>query len=62
MIYSNIHSDGQEIRKEYDAINSLLEEIPKIDLDLERIPDEDSLRIVDVMVRLFAAKTGLECD
>ncbi|MHB1869104.1 MAG: hypothetical protein ACYCPP_09195 [Nitrososphaerales archaeon] len=55
-------SDGQEIKKEYDTINSILEQLPRIDLDLERIPDDDSLKIVDVMVRLFAAKTGLECE
>ncbi len=54
-------SDGEVIKKEYDVINSLLEELPKIDLTLERIPDEVSIKIVDVMLRLFAAKTGLEC-
>ena len=54
--------DGQEIRKEYDAINSLLEELPKIDISLERLVDQDSLKIIDVMLRLFVAKTGLECE
>jgi hypothetical protein len=55
-------SDGQEIRKEYDQVNSLLEELPEIDLGLERLPDEDSVKMIDVMLRLFAAKTGLECE
>ena len=55
-------SDGQEIRKEYDVINSLLEELPKIDISLERLADQDSLKIIEVMLRLFAAKTGLECE
>jgi hypothetical protein len=55
-------SNGPEIRKEYDAINSLLEELPKIDPSLERLADQDSVKIVDVMLRLFQAKTGLECE
>ena len=54
-------SDGEVIRKEYDAVNSLLQELPKIDLGVERIPDEDNFKIMDVMVRLFSTKTGLEC-
>ncbi|MDG6904281.1 MAG: hypothetical protein JRN20_00690 [Nitrososphaerota archaeon] len=54
-------SDGVEIKKEYDAINLLLEELPKIDVQVERLTPEDSIRIVDLMVRLFSAKTGLEC-
>ena len=55
-------SDGQEIRKEYDVVNSLLEGLPKIDLSLERLADQDSLKIIDVMLQLFAAKSGLECE
>ena len=54
-------SDGQEIRKEYDLTNSLLEELPKIGVHSERITEQDGIRVVDVMVRLFNAKTGLEC-
>jgi hypothetical protein len=57
-------SDGQEIKKEYDVINSLMDELPKIDVgqkNLERLPDAKSIKIVDITVRLFAAKTGLEC-
>jgi len=42
-------SDGQEIRKEYDVINSLLDELPKINPSLELLANEDSLKIVDVM-------------
>ena len=36
--------------------------LPKIDPSLERLADQDSLKIIDVMLRLFAAKTGLECE
>lgn len=55
-------SDGQEIRKEYDVINSLLEELPKLDFNgLERISEQDGMQIIDVIMRLFSAKTGLEC-
>jgi hypothetical protein len=54
-------SDGTEIRKEYDAVNSLLEQLPKLDVSTEHLSDEDSMKIVDLMVQLFSAKTGLEC-
>jgi hypothetical protein len=57
-------SDGEEIRKEYETTNSLLDELPRIDLgenSLERLSDEDSMKIIDVMMRLFSAKTRLEC-
>ncbi|MDG6996067.1 MAG: hypothetical protein JRN52_09090 [Nitrososphaerota archaeon] len=57
-------SDGEAIRKEYDTINSLLDELPKVDLKagVERFSDTDGIKIVEVMVRLFAAKTGLDCE
>jgi hypothetical protein len=55
-------SDGDQIKKEYDAINLLLKELPMIDTSLKRIPDEDSIKIADVMLRLFSGKTGLECE
>lgn len=55
-------SDGIEIRKEYDATNSLLEELPKMDVQIERLAPEDSIRIVDIILRLFSAKTGLKCE
>ena len=57
-------SDGQEIRKEYDTINPLLDDLPEIDVPegLERLPDVDGMKIVEVMVRLFSAKTGLDCQ
>jgi hypothetical protein len=55
-------SDGEEIKKEYDAINSILEELPNMNLTEERIPDDDSFKIVEVIVRLFSKKTGLESD
>jgi hypothetical protein len=55
-------SDGQEIQKEFDQGNALLSELPKIDLlHSERISDTESIQIVDIIVRLFGAKTGLEC-
>jgi hypothetical protein len=58
----NRASDGKEIRREYDTINSLLADLPNIDLiQTERISDTESIQIVDVIVRLFAAKTGLQC-
>lgn len=52
---------GAEMRKEYDAINLLLAELPIIDLQMEKLPQDDSIMIVDLIVRLFSAKTGLEC-
>jgi hypothetical protein len=53
---------SKELRKEYEQINSLLADLPKIDLLItERISDTESITIVDVIARLFAAKTGLEC-
>lgn len=55
-------SDGKEIRKEYDQINGLLSSLPKLDLlQIERIPDVEGINIVDVIVRLFGTKTGLQC-
>ncbi len=54
--------DSKELQKEYEQINNLLADLPKIDLlTMERISDTDSISIVDVIVRLFATKTGLEC-
>lgn len=57
-------SDGLEIRKEYDTINSLLDELPEIDVhDVpEALADADGIKIVELMVRLFSAKTGLDCQ
>ena len=55
-------SDGKEIKKEYDQINSLLQELPKLEIEsLERISEQDGMQIIDVIMRLFSAKTGLEC-
>lgn len=55
-------SDGSEIKKEYEQINNLLSNLPKVDLlQIERISDVESIQIVDVIVRLFGAKTGLQC-
>ena len=54
--------DSKELQKEYEQINILLADLPKIDLlTIERISDTDSITIVDIIVRLFATKTGLEC-
>ncbi len=54
--------DGNGIKKEYQQINDLLSNLPKVDLlQIERISDVESIQIVDVIVRLFGAKTGLEC-
>lgn len=55
-------SDGEEIRKEYDTINSLLDQLPNLDLQSERFSDEDSIKMVELMVRLFSAKTGIDCE
>jgi hypothetical protein len=54
---------GDDIKKEYDVVNSLLSDLPHILLENknERISDEDSIRTIDVIMRLFAAKTGLKC-
>ena len=55
-------SDGKEIRAEFDQINALLSDLPKVDLaQSDRISDTESIQIVDIIVRLFDAKTGLEC-
>jgi hypothetical protein len=54
-------SDGQEIRKEYDTINLLLGQLPQIDLRVQSLSPEDSIRIIGVTVGLFSAKTGLKC-
>lgn len=54
--------DGHEVRKEYDAINSVLEDLPKIDfVGLDRISEQDGMQMIDAITRLFSAKTGLEC-
>ena len=53
---------GEEIKTEYAKINSLLNDLPQVDLiQIERISDVDSIKIVDVIVRLFTAKTELDC-
>lgn len=55
-------SDSKSIEKEYEEINTILGELPKLDLlSVERISDVDSIGIVDVTTRLFSKKTGLEC-
>jgi hypothetical protein len=55
-------SDGEAIRKEYDQINSVLDELPEINLDgSERLSEQDGMKILELMMRLFSAKTGLEC-
>jgi hypothetical protein len=55
-------SSGKEIQSEFDQINTLLVDLPKLDLKLlDRISDTESIQIVDVIVRLFGSKTGLEC-
>ena len=53
---------SEEMKKEYDTVNAALEELPKIDLNIEQISKEDSIKIVGVTVRLFSAKTGLKCE
>ena len=53
---------SEEMKKEYDTVNAALEELPKIDLNIEQISKEDSIRIVGVTVQLFQAKTGLKCE
>ncbi len=55
--------DGSDIWKEYSVVNSLLGELPKIYLDgQERLREQDSMKILGVIIRLFSAKTGLECQ
>jgi hypothetical protein len=56
-------SDGEEIHREYDQINELLKQLPKLDLlKIERVPDAESILIVHVITELFSAKTALrEC-
>ena len=50
---------NSEIQKEYDQINKVLQELPK--LDFVTISDTDSIRIVEIITSLFSLKTGLEC-
>ena len=53
-------SDGQEIMKEYDQINALLQELPKLEFEsLKRISEQDGMQIIDIIMRLFSAKTGI---
>jgi hypothetical protein len=55
-------SAASEIENEYEQINQLLNTLPRVDLNqIERISDTESIQIVDVITRLFGAKTGLEC-
>jgi hypothetical protein len=55
-------SDGETIREEYDQINSTLNELPEINLDgPERLSEQVGMKIFEVMMRLFSAKTGIEC-
>jgi hypothetical protein len=54
--------NGSEMRKEYDAINSRLLELPTIDLEhAQAISDDDSVKIIEIIVGLFSDKTGLDC-
>jgi hypothetical protein len=55
--------NGSEMKKEYDAINARLGELSKIDAEQveERISDEDSVKIIEVIVGLFSDGTSLEC-
>jgi hypothetical protein len=54
-------SGGEEIRREYDVISAVLKELPRLDLERERMTEQESMKIVETMLRLFAAKTGLDC-
>lgn len=55
-------SDGKDIMKEYEVINSLLQELPKIQVEgSEKISEHDGIQIIDVITKLFSRKTGLEC-
>lgn len=55
-------SDAKEIWKEYEMVNSLLQELPKLEFKVvERISDQDGMQITDIITRLFSTKTGLDC-
>ena len=58
--------DRESIRKEYNATNSLLDELSKMKLNelittTRRFTEQESTKILDVIMRLFSAKTGLSC-
>lgn len=57
-------SNASEIRKDYDTINSHLNELPNLVIDLigERMSDEDSVKIIEIIVDLFSSKTELNCE
>ena len=56
-------SDGVAILGELEKIELILVELPTISHDLSsQLSDTDQIRIVECMVKLFSAKTGLECE
>jgi hypothetical protein len=54
-------ASGGEMRKEYDMINLRLQDLPNLEETGEKISDEDSVKIIEVIVGLFSDKTGLSC-
>ena len=54
-------ADGKAISEELSKIESILRELPKIEKVNEQFSNETQLQILDVITRLFSAKTGLEC-
>ena len=57
-------SDGAAILEELGKIESILGELPRINGDPTAavLSETDQIRIVETMVKLFSAKTGLECE
>jgi hypothetical protein len=58
-IQSAVDRSSEEISNEYAAINTILHELPP--LGEESISDQDSIKIIEVIVDLFSAKTNLKC-
>ncbi|MGI0091085.1 MAG: hypothetical protein ACREBS_05205 [Nitrososphaerales archaeon] len=54
-------SDGKAIFDELSKIEGILRGLPKIEKMNEKFSDSSQLQILDIITRLFAAKTGLEC-
>ena len=55
-------ADGEAISRELSTIEAVLAELPKIEKTNEMFTDTMQLQILEVITRLFSAKTGLDCE
>jgi hypothetical protein len=55
-------SDGAAIADELSKVENILSELPRLENLNAQPSDTDQIRIVDSIVKLFSAKTGLECE